>query len=169
MIVVEQRIPRTALAIVAGAALGVAGALMQGLTRNPLADPGLLGVSDGASFAMTVAVVFLPITSLFGYIWFSFLGAVLATLAVYALGSGRRGASPLTLTLAGVSIGAVLSGLTTTLSILNAQTFMTLRAWEAGSLADRGWDIVLPVTGFVLLGLGLSFAAAPRIERCRVG
>ena len=164
MIVVEQRIPRTALAIVAG----VAGALMQGLTPNPLADPGLLGVSDGASFAMTVAVVFLPITSLFGYIWFSFLGAVLATLAVYALGSGRRGASPLTLTLAGVSIGAVLSGLTTTLSILNAQTFMTLRAWEAGSLADRGWDIV-PVTGFVLLGLGLSFAAAPRIERCRVG
>lgn len=161
---VEQRIPRTALAIVAG----VAGALMQGLTPNPLADPGLLGVSDGASFAMTVAVV-LPITSLFGYIWFSFLGAVLATLAVYALGSGRRGASPLTLTLAGVSIGAVLSGLTTTLSILNAQTFMTLRAWEAGSLADRGWDIVLPVTGFVLLGLGLSFAAAPRIERCRVG
>ena len=94
---VEQRIPRTALAIVAG----VAGALMQGLTPNPLADPGLLGVSDGASFAMTVAVVFLPITSLFGYIWFSFLGAVLATLAVYALGSGRRGASPLTLTLAG--------------------------------------------------------------------
>lgn len=94
---------------------------------------------------------------------------MLATLAVYALGSGRRGASPLTLTLAGVSIGAVLSGLTTTLSILNAQTFMTLRAWEAGSLADRGWDIVLPVTGFVLLGLGLSFAAAPRIERCRVG
>ncbi len=83
---VEQRIPRTALAIVAGAALGVAGALMQGLTPNPLADPGLLGVSDGASFAMTVAVVFLPITSLFGYIWFSFLGAVVATVAVYALG-----------------------------------------------------------------------------------
>lgn len=72
VIVVEQRIPRTALAIVAGAALGVAGALMQGLTPNPLADPGLLGVNDGASFAMTVAVVFLPITSLFGYIWFSF-------------------------------------------------------------------------------------------------
>ncbi len=81
VIVIEQRIPRTVLGIVVGAALGVAGALMQAMTRNPLADPGLLGVSAGASFAMTLAVAFLPITSLLGYIWFAFAGAVLATVA----------------------------------------------------------------------------------------
>lgn len=169
VIVVEQRIPRTVLGIVVGAALAVAGALMQAMTRNPLADPGLLGVSAGAGFAMTLAVAFLPITSLLGYIWFAFAGAVVATVAVYALGTGRRGTNPLTLTLAGVSIGAVLSGLTTALALLHAQAFLTIRVWETGSLADRGWDIIVPVTVFVAAGLGFAASAARGLNAVALG
>jgi iron complex transport system permease protein len=170
VIVRDQRLPRTALAIVVGSALAVAGALMQGMTRNPLADPGLLGVSAGASFAMTLAVAFLPITSLLGYIWFACGGAVLATIAVYALGStGRRGGGPLTLTLAGVSIGAVLSGLTVTLTLLHSNAFLTIRVWESGSLADRGWDVVVAVGLFVLVGLGFAAGAARGLNAVALG
>lgn len=169
VVVIEQRIPRTVLGIVVGAALGVAGALMQAMTRNPLADPGLLGVSAGAGFAMTLAVAFLPITSLLGYVWFAFAGAVVATVAVYALGTGRRGSNPLTLVLAGVSIGAVLSGLTLTLTLLHAQAFLSIRVWETGSLADRGWDIIVPVTAFVLIGLGFAASAARGLNAIALG
>ena len=169
LIVVEQRVPRTVLALVVGAALGVAGALMQGMTRNPLADPGLLGVSAGASFAMTLAVALLPITSLFGYIWFAFLGAVVATVAVYLLGTGRRGANPLTLTLAGVSLGAVLSGLTLSISLLDARTFRSIRVWESGSLADRGWEIIGPVAGFIVVGPLFAAGAARGLNAVALG
>nr|WP_300141065.1 iron chelate uptake ABC transporter family permease subunit [Propionicimonas sp.] len=170
VIVRDQRLPRTVLAIVVGCALAVAGALMQGMTRNPLADPGLLGVSAGASFAMTLAVAFLPITSLLGYIWFAFAGAVVATVAVYALGSaGGHGVGPLTLTLAGVSIGAVLSGLTVTLTLLHSNAFLSVRVWESGSLADRGWEVVLPVGLFVLAGLGFAAGAARGLNAVALG
>ena len=170
VIVRGQRLPRTALAIVVGAGLGVAGALMQGLTRNPLADPGLLGVSAGASFAMTLAVAFLPITTLLGYIWFAFLGAVLATVAVYRLGTaGRRAANPLTLTLAGVSLGAVLQGLTVTLTLLYSSVFVSIRVWESGSLAERGWDVVVPITIFVMAGLLLAAGAARGLNAVALG
>lgn len=170
VIVHDQRLPRTVLAIVVGCALGVAGALMQGLTRNPLADPGLLGVNAGASFAMTVAVSFLPISGILGYIWFSFVGAVVATIAVYALGTlGSRGASPLTLTLAGVSIGAVLSGLTLGLTLMDRTTFLAIRVWEAGGLADRHWDVVLTVAPFVVVGLLLAAGAARGLNATALG
>jgi iron complex transport system permease protein len=170
VIVRDQRLPRTVLALVTGAALAVAGALMQGLTRNPLADPGLLGVSAGASFAMTLAMVMLPVTSLLGLVWFSFAGAVLATVAVYLLGTaGRSGSSPVTLTLAGVAIGAVLAGLTTTLTLLDTSAFLGMRVWAAGSLADRGWEVVLTVTPFVVIGIMLAAAAARGLNAVALG
>ena len=170
VIVRDQRIPRTVLAILVGLGLGVAGALMQALTRNPLADPGLLGVSAGASFSMTLAVALLPITTMLGYVWFSFLGAVVATVVVYLLGSaGRTGSSPVTLALAGVAVAAVLSGLTATLALLDPMTFLTMRVWESGSLAERGWDVIGTTAPFLLVGLLLAAGAARGLNAVALG
>jgi iron complex transport system permease protein len=170
VIVRDQRVPRTVLALVVGAALGVAGALMQGLTRNPLADPGLLGVSAGSAFAMTLAVAFLSISSSVGYIWFSFVGAVVATVVVYLLGTaGRMGGSPITLALAGVSIGAVLAGLTETITLLDEQSFLAMRVWDAGGLANRGWDIIGTITPFIVVGLLLAAFAARGLNAVALG
>ena len=106
-IVQSLRLPRTLLGLLIGAALGISGALIQALTRNPLADPGILGVNAGASFFVLIAVGYLGMTSLQSYIWFAFLGAIVTTVMVYAVGSsGRNGATPVMLTLAGVAIGA---------------------------------------------------------------
>ncbi len=170
VIVRDQRIPRTVLAILVGLGLGVAGALMQALTRNPLADPGLLGVSAGASFFMTLAVALLPLTTMLGYVWFSFLGAVVATVVVYLLGSaGRTGSSPVTLALAGVAVAAVLSGLTATLTLLDPMTFLTMRVWESGSLAERGWDVIVTTAPFILVGLLLAAFAARGLNAVALG
>lgn len=106
------RLPRTMLAIVAGTALGVAGALIMALTRNPLADPGILGVNAGAHLAVALAISLLGLFSFTQYVWFAFVGAIVATVVVYLIGSaGRSGPAPVRLTLAGVAFGAVLSGI----------------------------------------------------------
>jgi len=170
IIVIQQRIPRTVLAILVGSALAVAGALMQGLTRNPLADPGLLGVGAGAGFAMAVGVTVFPAMSMLGLVWCSFIGAIATTVAVYLIGSvGRGGASPLTLTLAGVAIGAVLAGITSTMSILNSRTFLAMRFWQAGALDGRHWDVIGTVAPFIGVGLLLAAAAARGLNAIALG
>src|SRR5690606_13598175 len=132
------RVPRTLVGLLVGTALGVAGALIQAMTRNPLADPGILGVNAGAAFAVVLAVALLGLTDVGSFVWFAFLGAVLATVAVYAIGSqGRGGATPVRLTLAGVALGAVLTGLSQGVTLLDPAAFDRLRFWTAGSLADR--------------------------------
>ncbi len=169
-IVVHQRIPRTVLAILTGAALAVAGALMQGLTRNPLADPGLLGVGAGASFAMAIGVSLFPAMSMLGLVWCAFIGAIATTAVVYMIGTvGRAGTSPLTLTLAGVAIGAVLAGITSTLTILNARTFNAMRFWSAGALDGRGWDMIGTVAPFIGIGLLLAAVAARGLNAVALG
>lgn len=156
-IVTKMRAPRAALALLLGAALGVAGALIQALTRNPLADTGILGVGAGSSFAVVVGVAFFGATAISQYLWFSFAGAILVTVLVYALGSaGSLGATPVRLTLVGVALGALLSGFTSAVVMLNPDVFDNLLRWNAGSLAGRGWSTLGAVWIPIALGLALS-------------
>src|SRR5699024_9501335 len=132
------RVPRTVLAVLVGAAFAVAGALMQALTRNPLADPGILGVNAGAGFAVTLGVALLGVTRLEQYLAYAFVGAAVAALAVYALAfRGGDGPTPLRMTLAGVALGAVLSGVSSTMALLDVETFDRMRFWGVGTVADR--------------------------------
>lgn len=153
----DLRIPRTVVGIVVAISLGVAGALIQALTRNPLADPGILGVNSGASFAVALGVGVFGVSTISGYVWFAFAGALIVTIAVYAIGSaGRGGANPLRLVLAGVALGAALSGLTSALTLLDPEAFDKMRNWGAGTIVGRGLDLVWPV--LPLLGVGLALA-----------
>jgi iron complex transport system permease protein len=164
-IVLDTRLPRALLGLIAGSALGVAGALIQAFTRNPLADPGILGVNAGAAFAVTIGVAFFGVASIHGYLWFAFFGAAAVTVIVYALGtSGRGGVSPLQLTLVGVAVGALLGGISSGIALLNPDAFAQMRDWGAGTLSGRGWDIVMAVTPFILAALVLSLALAPSLN-----
>ncbi|RFU87193.1 iron ABC transporter permease [Streptomyces triticagri] len=153
-VVRQLRLPRTLVGLLVGAALGVAGALMQTLTRNPLADPGLLGVNAGASAAVVFAIGVFGLGDFIGLVWFSFLGAAAAAVAVYALGaSGRAGPTPMRLTLAGAAVSAGLGGIIAGLTVFDAATYDYLRFWMVGSLAGRKPELVLDLAPFVLAGL----------------
>ncbi|ORM37811.1 iron chelate uptake ABC transporter family permease subunit [Williamsia sp. 1135] len=170
IIIRDLRIPRTVLGLLVGVALGIGGALIQAMTRNPLADPGILGVNAGAAFAVALAVGVLGYTGIWAYIWFAFAGAVVVTVVVYALGSvGRGGATPIRLTLAGVAIGAVLTGVTTGLILLDPQAFDQMRFWNAGSIAGRGLDVSGAVAPFIVVGLVLAFAIARPLNAVAMG
>src|SRR5690606_17602124 len=163
IIIHDYRIPRTLLGIVVGAALGLSGALMQALTRNPLAEPGILGVNTGASTGMVVAIAFLGIGSVVGYVWFALLGAAVASFVVYALGAtGRGAASPERLVLAGAALTAVLYAFNTAVLLSNVVASDEYRFWMVGSLAGRYYDVLLPLLPFVAVGvvLGLSLMRA---------
>ncbi|MEU8898039.1 iron chelate uptake ABC transporter family permease subunit [Nocardia sp. NPDC048505] len=170
VVVRNLRLPRTVLAVIVGAALGVSGALIQAMTRNPLADPGILGVNAGAGFFVALGVAVFGLTSVWSYVWFAFLGAAVVTVAVYALGSlGRGGATPIRLTLAGVALGAVLSGVTMGLMLLDPKTFDQMRFWNAGSVEGRGLEIVWPVSLFIVVGLVLAMAVARPLNALALG
>jgi iron complex transport system permease protein len=169
-IVQSLRLPRTLLGLLIGAALGISGALIQALTRNPLADPGILGVNAGASFFVLIAVGYLGMTSLQSYIWFAFLGAIVTTVMVYAVGSsGRNGATPVTLTLAGVAIGAILGGVSTALTLLNPTAFDRMRYWAAGALSGGSYEAVTTVAPFIGLGLLLAAIMARPLNAVALG
>lgn len=171
IVVRSLRIPRTAIGVMAGVALGVAGALMQGHTRNPLADPGLLGVTQGAAFAMVLAIVALGVTSPYGYIWFGLAGALLASAGVFALGmaGGRGGPSPVTLALAGTAVSAFLYGLTSALVLLDERAMDTFRFWQLGSIAARGADTAWQVLPFIAAGLVMALINAPGLNALSLG
>ncbi|CAM2882444.1 iron chelate uptake ABC transporter family permease subunit [Saccharomonospora xinjiangensis] len=153
VVIHDYRIPRTLLGITAGVALGLSGALMQALTRNPLAEPGLLGVNTGASAGMVVAIAFLGVTSVLGYVWFALAGAAVASLAVYVLGAtGRGAASPERLVLAGAAITAVLYAFNTAVLLSDPEAYDEYRFWMVGSLAGRYYDVLLPLLPFVAVG-----------------
>lgn len=169
-IIMALRVPRTILGLIVGIALGLSGALIQALTRNPLADPGILGVNAGASFFVTLAVGLFGFSSISSYIWFAFAGAVLATVLVYAIGSvGRGAATPIRLTLAGVAISAVLSGIQSGLALLDPLTFDRLRFWGAGTLTAPGYDNILVTAPFMLLGVVLALAATRPLNAIALG
>ncbi|MFI9488471.1 FecCD family ABC transporter permease [Promicromonospora sp. NPDC052451] len=152
--VVELRVPRTVIGCAVGIALGVAGALVQAVTRNPLADPGILGVTAGSSFFVALGVVLLGLGSPEQYVWLALAGALVATVAVALVGgSGGARVDPVRLTLAGVALTAVLAGIVSGLRIAAPRTFNTLLSWETGSLVDRGWQVAGPVLPFLAIGL----------------
>ena len=170
IIVRTLRIPRTTLGILVGVALGIAGALMQGHTRNPLADPGLLGVNAGAAFFVVVGIYALGVTSLFGYVWFAFAGAFAACVLVFVIGSlGRGGPTPVTLALAGVALAVLLQALTSALVLSDTDTLDSYRFWEVGALAGRDTVIVGQVAPFIVLGLVLAAANAPGLNLLSLG
>lgn len=165
----DYRLPRTIVGLVVGMALGVAGALIQALTRNPLADPGILGFNAGASFAVTVAVGLLGVRDISGYMWFAFAGALIVTLMVLALGSTRQGSSPVVMVLAGVCVGAVLRGAADALQLTNPDAFDQMRSWNAGSIVGRPLDLVWPILPFFAVALLLAFAVSGPLNAMALG
>lgn len=170
VIVWTLRIPRTVVGVVVGAAFGVGGALIQAITRNPLADPGLLGVNAGAAFAVTAGVGFFGVTSLSGYIWFAFVGAVAATVLVYLIGSaGGMSASPVTLVLAGVALAAVLGAFSTLMTLADPDTFRALRSWGLGSIARVSLEDALTVVPFIAVGLAIAILVSGDLNSIALG
>jgi iron complex transport system permease protein len=164
------RVPRTVLGLLVGAALGIAGALVQGHTRNPLGDPGLLGVTAGASFAVVLAISLFGVGTPAGYVWFAFAGALAGTVLVYAIGSaGGRGATPVTLALAGAALSALLFALVRAILVGDAHTLDSFRFWVVGSLAGRDGDIAWQVTPFVVAGIALALVNAPALNLLGLG
>ncbi len=169
-IVRELRLPRTLVGLAIGCALGLAGALMQSITRNPLADPGLLGVDAGAAAAVVLAISLLDVRGVGTYMWFAFAGAAVASLAVYALGStGRGGATPVRLALAGTAILAALTALIEGVTLLDRTAFDQYRFWSVGSLAGRGLDVLAPVAPFLVLGGLIALALARPLNALALG
>ncbi|MFF7361436.1 iron chelate uptake ABC transporter family permease subunit [Streptomyces sp. NPDC008125] len=170
LIVRTVRVPRTVLAIVAGIALGVGGALIQGYTRNPIADTGLLGVNSGASFSVVAAIGLLGFTDPFQYVWFGFLGAAVAGVVVFGLSSVGRGAgNPLTLALAGQGVTVFLAAMTTAVALSDQKSLNALRFWNAGSVAGVGFDVIRPMTAFIAVGLVLASTTLPALNLLTLG
>jgi iron complex transport system permease protein len=169
-VVRDLRVPRTVVGLLAGLALGVSGALMQGITRNPLADPGLLGVNAGSSLFVLVGISFFGVTASSGYVWFAFAGAGMATVVVYAIGSlGREGATPVKLALAGTALTAALTSLITIVLLSDGDAFDRYRFWSAGSLVSRGLDAALPLLPFVVGGVILAAIAGRMLNALALG
>ena len=170
LVVWTLRMPRTVVGVLVGAAFGVAGALIQALTRNPLADPGILGVNAGAAFAVTIGVGFFGITSISGYIWFAFAGAIAATVLVYLIGSAGGGtASPITLVLAGVALAAVLGAFSTLMTLADPNTFQALRSWGLGSIARVPFAETMTVAPFIAVGLIVAILLSSDLSSIALG
>lgn len=170
LIVRDYRLPRALLAILCGAAFGVSGALIQAATRNPLADPGILGVNAGAAFFVTLAVGVFGWRTIDSYVWAAFAGAIMVTLLTYALGAaGREGATPVRLVLSGVALSAVLGGIGATVTLLDPQAFDALRQWSVGSVSGRGMPVVATVAPFIAVGLVAALAAARPLNALALG
>ena len=168
--IVAARIPRTVVALLVGGALGLAGASMQGLTRNPLADPGILGINAGAALAMVLAISVFGITSLSGYVWFALIGAAAAAFLVHAIaGLGRDGATPVKLAVAGAALTAGLSSWTTALLLTDRQTLDVFRFWQVGTVGGRSMDVVWPVLPVILVGAGLALTGARLLNVLALG
>jgi iron complex transport system permease protein len=164
------RVPRTAFGLLSGVALGLSGALMQALTRNPLADPGLLGVTAGGGFGVVIAVGVLGLGTLYGYVWFAFAGALLASVVVYLLGRlGRSGLTPVKLALAGVAESALLSSFTSAIVLTDTDALNRYRFWSAGSLADPNGAAVLDILPFIVVGTVLAIACGPALNSLALG
>ncbi|MFJ9690992.1 FecCD family ABC transporter permease [Kitasatospora sp. NPDC101183] len=168
-VVTGLRVPRTLIALAVGSALGVAGVLAQGVTRNPLASPVTLGINAGASLAVVAAIYTLDLTRPVQYVWFAFAGAALAAVAAYAI--SRRGGQldPVRLALGGTVLTVVLSSWTSSLMLASNRTLDEARFWLAGSVAGRHLDTLAPVLPFLALGLLGAFAVAPSLNALALG
>ena len=170
LVILNYRIPRTVLGLMVGAALGLAGAVMQGVTRNPLADPGILGVNSGAALFVVLAISVFGISSVLGYVWFAFLGAGVAAVVVYSVASlGREGATPIKLALAGAAITAAFGAVTTSFLLFNQSTFDQFRFWQVGALAGRDLTVAIQVGPFLLVGAVLALVLGRVLNTLSLG
>ena len=170
LIIRTLRVPRAIIAALVGASLAVAGAIMQGLTRNPLAEPGILGINAGAALAVVAAIFLYGASSLSTYAVFAFVGAGVTALVVYGLGSlGRGGMSPMRITIAGAAMMTMLTSITMALLILSEQTLEQIRFWLAGSVAGRDLDLLLQVLPYLAVGLLIAFGISRQITTLNLG
>jgi iron complex transport system permease protein len=168
--VVEARLDRTVLGLAVGAALGLAGALMQGLTRNPLADPGILGVNAGATFAMVVGMTAFGAAEMGQFLPLAFVGAALAAAVVHGIASlGRDGATPMKLAITGAALSAGLASWTTGLLLADRKTMETFRFWQVGTVAGRGTDVLVTGLPFLVVGVVLALAGARLLDTLALG
>jgi iron complex transport system permease protein len=170
IVVHDLRIPRTVLGVLVGSALGIAGALMQALTRNPLADPGLLGVNAGAATAIVLGVALFGITSAAGYVWFGFAGAALASVVVYGIGAqGRSGATPVRLALAGTAVTFALNSIINAITLVDTHVLERYRFWLVGALGGHDTDVIWQIAPFMVVGLVLALALARPLNALALG
>jgi len=169
-VVREIRVPRTLLGVLVGAALGLSGTILQGVTRNPLADPGIMGINSGAAAAIVASVMLFGAGGLSTYVWFSFLGAGAAMLAVYSIASfGREGATPVKLALAGAAVTAGLSSVTSTIVITHSDALNELRMWQVGSLAGRYLPVFWQVLPFIAVGCAVALFSGRALNGLALG
>lgn len=168
--VVRKRISRTVFSLLCGAALGVSGAIMQSVTRNPLADPSILGVNTGASLFVVCGIAFLNISSASQYIWLALAGAAITAVFVFGIGSmGRGGATPIKLVLAGAAISAALSSLVTAIMIPRSYVMDQFRFWQVGSVGSASWSGISTFLPFLIIGMLIAFIAAPALNALALG
>lgn len=168
--VVRERIPRTIFGLCCGAALGISGALMQAVTRNPIADPSILGVNTGAALFVVAGIAFMDISSASQYIWFALAGAMLTSIFVYGIGSmGRAGATPLKLVLAGTATSAALSSLISAIMIPRAYVMDQFRFWQVGSVGAANWNGIQTFLPFLVVGIILAIIVAPSLNALALG
>ncbi len=170
IIVHTLRIPRTILAVLVGVALGLAGVVIQAMTRNPLADPGILGVNAGAYLAVVLGTTYFGSTATSGQVAWAIIGAMVAAVVVYTVGTaGAGGATPAQLVLAGVALGAVLTGISTGITLSHPEVFDRLRFWSAGSLQGRQMNTVVAILPFVVFGLVVAVLIARSLNVFALG
>jgi iron complex transport system permease protein len=167
---VVKRVPRTLLAVLAGAALGLSGAVMQGVTRNPLADPGILGVTMGASLAVVTAIAWFGLSSATGYIWTAIGGAAVAAVFVHTVGSlGRGGATPLKLALAGAATSAALASVITAVTLPRGDISASVRSWQIGGVGGASFATIEQVLPVLAVGGVISLLTARSLDTLALG
>ena len=168
--VVRQRIVRTIFSLMCGAALGVSGALMQSVTRNPIADPSILGVNTGASLFVVCGIAFLNISSANEYIWLAIAGAIITAIFVFGIGSlGSGGATPLKLVLAGAATSAILSSLQVAIMMPRTNVMDKFRFWQVGSVGSGNWDSIYLFIPFLVVGILIAIFTAPALNALALG
>lgn len=168
--IVRKRISRTVFILLGGAALGVSGALMQSVTRNPLADPSILGVNTGAALFVVVGMAFFNITTANQYIWLALAGAAITAVFVFGIGSmGRGGATPIKLVLAGAAVTAALSSPVSAILIPRSYVMDQFRFWQVGSVGAGTWESISTFIPFLLVGLLIGFLTAPALNALALG
>jgi iron complex transport system permease protein len=169
-VVREMRVPRTLLGLSAGAALGLSGAILQGVTRNPLAEPGIMGINTGAAAFIVFGIMVLGTQQLSTYIWFGFLGAAVATVLVYSIASfGREGATPVKLALAGAAVTAAFYSLTNAIVMTNVEALNELRFWQVGSLAGRYLPVFWQTLPFIVIGVVVALGTGRALNGLALG
>ena len=168
--IILQRIPRSVFGILAGGALGISGALMQSITRNPIADPSILGVNTGASLFVVVGIAFFNITVAYQYIWLAIIGAGVTAVFVYSVASmGKDGATPLKLALSGSAVSIVLGSLVSTIMLPNNRVMEAFRFWQVGSIGSATWENIMLISPFLIVGFIISMFISGYLNNLALG